>query len=122
MTVRAKRFAVSFLEFSFHMSKAWLISVTVFFLFVTFSLSASDATGVAYFYTNSVLFASAELSSGSGQTSDTDSMTSSLFRTATSTECPANSEIAEVIVVNAAMSVGEIAATQAYLKAKWGTP
>jgi len=77
--------------------------------YLRYSIDGADYTSAAY-------------STGAGASSDTDSTQSVMFRYSAANECPANSEIAEVIVVNAAMSAGEIAATQAYLKAKWGTP
>jgi len=59
---------------------------------------------------------------GSGATSDTDGGSAMLFRTHAGTECPADSELAEVVIVNAAMTDAEITALQNYLKTKWGTP
>ena len=61
-------------------------------------------------------------SSGAGATSDTDGAGGFIFWANATYNMPANSEIAEIIVVNADMSAAEIAATERYLKAKWGTP
>jgi hypothetical protein len=73
--------------------------------------------GKLYVSLNSSAEASVAYASGAGSTSDTgSSAVHMLFN------MPANSEIAEIVVVNAAMSAGEIAATERYLKDKWGTP
>jgi hypothetical protein len=71
---------------------------------------------------NGSAYASQELASGAGATTDGDSLAAMLFRSGASDEIVADSEIAEIIVVNAAMSASEIASMNAYLKAKWGTP
>jgi hypothetical protein len=65
--------------------------------------------------------ASVSYASGAGSSSDTDSGAAARIFDATHTP-PANSEIAEIIVVNAAMSEAEVAATETYLQTKWGTP
>jgi len=66
---------------------------------------------------NGSAYTSSAFSSGAGATSDTDSSRAYFMA-----DLPSGSEIAEIIVVNAAMSAAEIAATERYLKAKWGTP
>lgn len=73
--------------------------------------------GKLYVSLNSSAEASVAYASGAGSTSDTDSSDVYML-----SNMPANSEIAEIVVVNAAMSAGEIAATERYLKDKWGTP
>ena len=74
--------------------------------------------GNLYISLDSSSEASVAFASGSGSTSDSYSANAYLMNTT----LPANSEIAEVIAVNAVMSAGEIAATERYLKDKWGTP
>jgi hypothetical protein len=71
---------------------------------------------------NAGAYTSTEYSSGAGSSADTDSAAVALFRFSTNNEMPANSEIAEIIIVNAAMTDAEVTATQTYLKTKWGTP
>ena len=71
---------------------------------------------------NADAFSSTEYSSGAGNSEDADSSEATMFRRSDTSEMPADSEIAEVVVVNAAMTDGEIVALQNYLKAKWGTP
>ena len=66
---------------------------------------------------NGSAYTSSAFSSGAGATSDTDSFTARFM-----TDLPSGSEIAEIIVVNAAMSTDEIQAINNYLRKKWGTP
>jgi hypothetical protein len=78
--------------------------------------------GLGRVLTNGVEGATVALPAGAGLTSDTDGLAAWLFRNAATGETPADSEIAEIVIVNAAMSASEIASMNAYLKAKWGTP
>jgi len=71
---------------------------------------------------NADAFSSTGYSSGAGNSEDADSASASMFRFSNTTEMPADSEIAEVVVVNAAMTDAEVTALQSYLKTKWGTP
>jgi hypothetical protein len=80
------------------------------------------AGGVGRVWTNGVEVATVELPAGAGATSDTDGLAAYLFRNNSSSEMPADSEIAEVVVINAAMTDAEVTSLNAYLKAKWGTP
>jgi hypothetical protein len=66
---------------------------------------------------NGSAYTSTAFSSGAGASSDTDSASVYFM-----TDLPSGSEIAEVIVVNAAMSTDEIKAINNYLRKKWGTP
>jgi hypothetical protein len=62
-------------------------------------------------------------SSGGGATSNTDGQEVTLMgKPSSSTSLPANSEIAEIIIINAAMTDAEVSDVQNYLKNKWGTP
>jgi len=67
-------------------------------------------------------YASTAYSSGAGASEDTDGAVSLMFRATTTSECPADSEIAEVVIVNEAMTDAEVTALENYLKTKWGTP
>jgi hypothetical protein len=73
---------------------------------------------------NGAAYVSTAYNDGAGVSLDIDfDRLFSLFREVSdNTSCPANSEIAEVVVVNAAMTEAEITALQSYLKNKWGTP
>ena len=66
---------------------------------------------------NGSAYTSSAFSSGAGASSDTDSYKAVLFF-----QLPNGSEIAEIIVVNAAMTTDEIQAINNYLRKKWGTP
>jgi hypothetical protein len=79
-------------------------------------------SGFARIALNAGAYASTAYSSGAGSTGDTDSAEAILFRMGVASETPADSEIAEVVVVNAAMTDAEVSSLNAYLKAKWGTP
>lgn len=82
---------------------------------------ADWAGGKLYASLDGAAEASASYSSGAGSSADTDSSKAYLFGI-DSSNMSANSEIAEVIVVNAAMSTDEIKAINNYLRKKWGTP
>ena len=70
---------------------------------------------------NSSVYTSVAYPSGAGSSSDTDSNQSAIFGYGFhTTEVPANSEIAEVIAVNATMTATEITNVETYLKNKWG--
>lgn len=66
---------------------------------------------------NGSAYTSTAFSSGAGTSSDTDSAQAYFMA-----DLPSGSEIAEIIVVNAAMSTDEIQAINNYLRKKWGTP
>jgi hypothetical protein len=70
---------------------------------------------------NASAYAAANYSSGAGASQDADCSNVYMFGFAANV-MPADSEIAEVVVVNAAMTDAEITSLQNYLKAKWGTP
>lgn len=65
---------------------------------------------------NGSAYTSTAFSSGAGTSSDTDSASVFFMQ-----GLPSGSEIAEIIVVNAAMSTDEIKAINNYLRKKWGT-
>lgn len=66
---------------------------------------------------NGSAYTSTAFSSGAGTSSDTDSAQANFM-----VDLPSGSEIAEIVVVNAAMSTDEIQAINNYLRKKWGTP
>jgi len=94
-------------------------SVSGYALIMAFANWSGGTLGIS---TNGSSFFTQNFTS-SGATSDTEGLAAYLFASKTVVDpMPVNSEIAEVIVVNAAMSTDEIQATERYLKDKWGTP
>lgn len=69
---------------------------------------------------NSGPFVSTAYSSGSGNSSDTDSAGALIFWSSSGFTMPANSEIAELIVVNEFLMDSERMSVQNYLLTKWG--
>jgi len=83
---------------------------------------ADYAAGFIRSSINSGSVISTALAGGAGTSDDTDGTNATLFSDAAQSFFPTDSEIAEVIVVNASMTAAEIASVQKYLKNKWGTP
>jgi hypothetical protein len=72
--------------------------------------------------TNGAALASTALPSGAGASQDTDGAGVALFSLPSPTYAPSGAEIAEAVIVNAAMSDAELSSLRAYLRTKWGTP